>query len=89
MKTKTILIVLIGMFAISAMVFQNCKKEDEPNKAPSCDITSPSTGEEFTENEIVTITVAATDSDGNITEVRFAVDGQSKGSDNSAPYEYD
>jgi len=89
MKTKTILIVLIGMFAISAMVFQNCKKDDEANKAPSCDITSPSTGEEFTENEIVTITVAATDSDGNITEVRFAVDGQSKGSDNSAPYEYD
>jgi len=89
MKTKSILITLIGMFALSALVFQNCKKDEEPNKAPTCDITSPSIGEEFTDNEIVTITVTATDSDGNITEVRFAVDGQSIGSDNSSPYKYD
>jgi len=89
MKTKIFLIALIGVFTLSALVFQNCKKDDEPNKVPSCDITSPSAGEEIAENEIVTITVTATDSDGSITEVRFTIDGTNKSTVNNAPYNYD
>ena len=89
MKTKNILILLIGVFVLSALVFQNCKKEDEPNKAPGCEITSPSDGEELTQGEIVTISVAATDSDGSITAVWFIIDGENKSTVNSSPYNYD
>jgi len=31
MKTKTILITLIAMLAITALIFQSCKKDDDPN----------------------------------------------------------
>jgi len=89
MKAKTILIALTGLLALSTLVFQACKKEDDPNKFPSCEITAPSDGEECTQSEIVTISVIATDSDGNITEVRFFVDGNSKESVSSPPYKYD
>jgi len=89
MKTKTILIVLIGVFALSALVFQNCAKEDEPNKAPTCEITSPSDGEECIENEIVTISVVANDNDGNIVKVSFIIDGEDKGTVGNTPYNYD
>ncbi len=89
MKQKTILIALIGVFILNALLFQNCKKEDEPNKAPSCEITSPSDGEEFIENEIVTISVVANDSDGSIIKVSFIIDGEDKGSVGNPPYNYD
>lgn len=90
MKAKTILNTLFSLLVLIAILFQACKKEDEEsNTAPTCEITSPTAGEDFMENEIVTITVIATDSDGSITEVRFYVDGVSKGTVNSSPYNYD
>ena len=89
MKTKTILTALIGLLALSVLVFQACKKEDDLNKAPSCEITAPSNGEEFMQGEIITISVAATASDGKITEVKFYIGGESKGSVSISPYNYD
>lgn len=89
MNPKAILTALISVFLLIALLFQNCKKEDEPNKAPSCEITNPSDGEEFIQDEIVTISVTATDSDGSIGEVRFTIDDVSKATVNSSPYNYD
>ena len=88
MKSKTILTALIGLLALNALVFQACKK-DEINKAPGCEIVNPSNGDIHKLGEIVTISVNASDSDGNIKEVLFLIDGVSKGSANSSPYKYD
>lgn len=89
MKTKTILITLIGLLTINILVFQACEKEDEPNISPSCEITVPSDGEQCIQGKIVTISAVAADSDGNIAEVKFFIDDVSKSSVNSAPYTYD
>lgn len=88
MKLKILSVVLIAVSAFSTLLFQNCNKEDEPNKAPSCEITNPSEGEEYKQDEIVSITVNANDSDGNISEVRFFIDGVDKATVNSLPYNY-
>ncbi len=89
MKTKTILIALIALIAIATMVFQSCKKDEEKtNLPPTCEITSPANGQEITKGEIVTISVDATDSDGNITEVRFFIDKIGKSSAISFPFNY-
>ena len=89
MKTKAILISLIGVLAITTTVFQACKKtEENTNQPPTCKITSPLNGQEITKGESVTISVEANDSDGTITEVRFSIDGVGKGSDSSYPYNY-
>ena len=89
MKAQTISLAVMGVLLLNILVFQACDKKDETNKAPSCDITTPSGGEKFSKGEIVTISVNATDSDGSISEVSFFVDNQSKGSVNSSPYSYD
>ena len=89
MKTKAILISLIGVLAITTTVFQACKKtEENTNQPPTCKITSPLNGQEITKGESVTISVEANDSDGTITEVRFSIDGVGKGSASSYPYNY-
>jgi len=49
-------------------------------------ITNPSAGELFIGPQQVTITAAASDPDGSISQVAFFVDGISIGTDNSAPY---
>ncbi|MEA3477595.1 MAG: Ig-like domain-containing protein, partial [Bacteroidota bacterium] len=86
MKIKSILVALMGSLVLSTLVFQAC---EEPNKSPSCEITTPSDGEECTQSEIVTISVTATDIDGSIAEVKFLIDGGSLGSVSSSPYNYD
>ena len=89
MKVKTIFIALIAMLAITALVFQSCKKEEEKtNQAPTCQITAPNNGQEFTQGENITISVNAEDTDGSITEVRFFINDVGKGSANSFPYNY-
>ncbi len=87
MKTKTIVIALTVMLIATVVIFQSCKKEE--NQVPICKITSPDNGQEITVGTTVTIAVDAKDCDGNITEVRFYIDGVSKGSVSSFPYNYD
>jgi len=90
MKTKTIIITLIAMLAVTALIFQSCKKDEETeNKSPTCKITAPHNGQEFSKGENITISAEANDSDGNITEVRFFVDGVGKSSVTSFPYNYE
>jgi len=90
MKTKTIIITLIAMLAVTALVFQSCNKDDKTeNKSPTCEITAPNNGQEFSKGENITISAEANDSDGNISEVRFFVDGVGKSSVTSFPYNYE
>jgi len=89
MKTKPILITLIGLLTVNILVFQACEKEDKPNLPPGCEITVPSDGEQYMQGKIVTISVVAADSDGDIAEVKFFIDDVSKSSVNSAPFTYD
>ncbi len=89
MKTiKTQLIAIIVLI----IIITACNKEETPqenvNKVPTCEISSPNDGQEFTQDESITISVNVEDSDGNITEVRFFIDGVGKGSANSFPYNY-
>jgi len=90
MKTKTILITLIALLAITAFIFQSCGKDDEEkaNTPPTCKISSPTNGQEIAKGETITISVEATDSDGSITEVRFFVNNVGMGSATSFPYNY-
>lgn len=89
MKTKTTLIKLITLIAVSAFVFQSCTKDEgNTNQSPTCKITSPTNGQEITKGETVTIAVDANDSDGSINEVRFFIDNVGTGSATSFPYNY-
>lgn len=60
-----------------------------PASAPSVAITAPEQGSQFDPGATVTVTAAAADTDGDVTGVRFLVDGQSIGEDTTAPYSVD
>ncbi len=88
MKTKTIFITLIYIFIIISFIIQSCKKDEEKNQSPNCEIISPTNGQEIIRGATVIISVEANDSDGNIAEVRFAIDGVGKDSVSGYPYNY-
>jgi len=84
MKTKsTFLFTVILSFLL--VIQQSCKKE---NQIPTCEIASPVNGQEIISGETATIKVIAADSDGNIDEVHFFIDGNSKGSLTNPPFIY-
>ena len=56
------------------------------NNAPTVSVTSPSNGSSFEENDVITITANASDSDGNVSNVEFYDGNTLLGSDTSAPY---
>ena len=56
------------------------------NQLPTVSITSPIAGQSFTAPASLTITAAASDSDGTITGVDFYVGTQLVGTDTSSPY---
>ena len=76
-------IVLISFIVI----LSGCKKEEE-NQLPSCNITSPQNEVSITQGITVAITLEAEDPDGNISEVKFYIDGVVKSSASSFPYNY-
>ncbi|MFO7864147.1 MAG: FISUMP domain-containing protein [Salinivirgaceae bacterium] len=59
------------------------------NSAPTCTITSPEGGAEFTQGDTITIAVEALDEDENIQEVKFYVNDTEIGSVSSFPYRFD
>ncbi|GAL83329.1 peptidase domain-containing protein [Sporocytophaga myxococcoides] len=59
-----------------------------PNIPPSVVITSPKSGTVITEGTDLTITVEATDSDGQITAVNFYKENESLFASTTAPYTY-
>lgn len=64
---------------------------EQPNKAPTVSITSPSNGASFVmgTNNNITIQATAADSDGSIDRVEFFVNGNSIGYSIAAPYSAD
>jgi hypothetical protein len=57
-----------------------------PNAPPSAQITSPANGASFVGGASVTITAAATDTDGSVTQVQFFAGSMLVGTATSAPY---
>ncbi len=56
------------------------------NLPPTVNITGPTDGTNFNTGDVVSISAAAVDSDGTISNVEFFVDGNSIGQDTTAPY---
>lgn len=86
MKTRNNLLYLL---IFGFVFYQACTKEEqEVNENPVCKITSPANGAFFTIGETITISVNATDSDGDITEVQFFIDGVLKKSTSDTPFSF-
>jgi len=62
--------------------------EGTSNQDPTCSITSPSNGANFTSGSNVTINANASDSDGSVTKVSFYQNSSYLGEDTSSPYSY-
>lgn len=88
MITKKLFYIIISMLAVMVVIFQACKKEEKTNHPPTCNIITPTNGQEFTQGENVNITADAIDNDGSISEVRFFVDDVEKGYVSTSPYNY-
>lgn len=62
---------------------------DENNSPPTCNITSPENGSEFTLGETITINVNAEDEDNNLRDVSFYANDIGLAVRNSFPYNYE
>ena len=58
-----------------------------PNQLPTVSITSPISGQSFAAPASLTITAAASDSDGSIAKVEFYAGAQLVGTDTTSPYQ--
>lgn len=58
------------------------------NTPPTCAITSPSNGADFTEGDDITINATASDADGTVSKVEFFQGSSKLGEDTSSPYSY-
>jgi hypothetical protein len=83
---KPLFVVLITCILF---MLAGCEAEEEvANKAPDCSITSPKNGDELLQGKTITIAVEATDTDGEVTEVKVDIDNNGIGTDHSNPYQY-
>lgn len=90
MKRNIIFFSLISIIAIVLIAIQGCKKNDtDNNKPPTCNITSPISGQEIIKGETIIISATAGDADGTITEVQFYINGSQVGSVANKPYNYE
>jgi len=87
MKTKGVILFACILLAVFFILQYGCSKEE--NKNPTCNITSPNTGEVLVNGTSVTIMVNAEDSDGEINIIRYYIDGVKIGSSSSIPYKYE
>ncbi|MDA3886175.1 MAG: SUMF1/EgtB/PvdO family nonheme iron enzyme [Candidatus Delongbacteria bacterium] len=82
---------LVYILIFAGLIFWSCSSDDsstEPtNGAPICEITSPAPYTAYNSGDTVEIKVNAEDSDGNIEEVRFYLDGVGVASVQTFPYD--
>jgi len=82
------------VFIISGTLFWSCSDDcssnpTEPaNTSPTCVITGPSALLTFEKGNALEVKVDAEDTDGNIFEVRYYMDGIQEGTDKDSPYSY-
>ena len=67
LKPQISILLLIIVFTYS------CSKKNDELQFPTCEITSPSSGDEFIQGEIVTVMVEASDPDGSIKKADFNI----------------
>lgn len=72
------------LISVLLLLSFSCKK----NIAPTCTITSPKNNDLIVIGEKVNILVDAYDTDGDITEVQFFIDGSNVSTDTQQPYNY-
>ena len=78
------------LLSIGTLIFFSCEtSEEKSNTAPTCSITSPTSGSEIEQGDTIKISVEAEDEDGNIKEVLFYVDDSIVDSVRNIPYSYD
>lgn len=85
------LIFLMVSIALTGIIFWSCSSDSssEPsNKAPSCNITQPSNGTEYTLGTIIDVTVSADDEDGSIESVKIFLNGNIADTLVQSPYNY-
>jgi len=70
---------------ITTIIEHNC----DSNIVPVCTISYPNNGDEFFQSDLISISVNAHDTDGNIMDVRFYIDGVLVYSLSQPPYNYD
>lgn len=88
MKIKSILFFAIPFLSL-LLVFSSCNNdEDEGNTSPTCTFTSPISDSEFIQGEDIEMTVLASDLDGNISSIRYYLDGLEIAELIDAPYTY-
>lgn len=81
--------ILIALTFILIPTGCNKTEETTENKAPTCKITNPDNGDKIEQGETITISVDADDADGNVTEVRFYINGSGVGFSSNFPYSYE
>ena len=89
--TKMILLFASNTFTGNTYYFDNFDsyKVDTgggTNQPPTVAISSPANGATFSNLNPITVSANAADTDGTIAQVQFFANGQSLGTDNSAPY---
>ncbi len=92
---KKLGMIFVGL-VMAGSLFWSCSEDnsttitqvDADNIAPSCVITSPAPSLTFEKGSDLTVDVDADDTDGNIFEVRYYMDGIQKGTDKDSPYSY-
>ncbi len=83
---NTIKLYAVSLVSLLILNSSSCLKNEEPNEQPICEITNPTNGQEFSKGDEVTISVNALDNDGEITVVRFFIDGTEINSIQNFPY---
>ena len=83
---NTIKLYAVSLVSLLILNSSSCLKNEDPNEQPICEIGYPTNGQEFSKGDEVTISVNASDNDGEITLVRFFIDGTEINSTQSFPY---
>jgi len=88
MRRETLLAVL-AIISLILVVVLSCKKDESAkNNPPTCKIISPVDGQAITKGETIVISTDANDSDGNIYNVCYYIDGIEIDNSNIFPYYY-
>lgn len=90
MKKFLLLFPVVALLCGVAILNCSCSSDsgDDPNKAPTCEITSPADGASVKAWLPLIIKGNASDEDGTIAEVILTVDGEVVAGVNSVPFEY-
>ncbi|WP_462282072.1 FISUMP domain-containing protein [Salinivirga cyanobacteriivorans] len=90
MKHKQLTILMLA-FLSTLFIYTACEEDKDEliNNVPTCNITSPEDGAEFTHGDTLNIIVEASDQDDNLQKVKLYVNDIELASLSSLPYNFD